>query len=276
MNKSVAILPNVTRDINLEYTNKLAHYLKQNHCHVYIEPEYEKKITEEDVIFKKIEDFHKTCDCVIVLGGDGTILSQAYTASKFNLPILGINLGSVGYLTDVDKRHAFEAIDNYLQDAFIIEKRMMIDTKLGRKVMTALNEICVIKGIFSKIITFDTYVNGEYIDTYRADGIIVSTPSGSTAYNLAAGGPIIKPDLDVMVITPICPYKLITRPLVVSGEDKVEIKLQSYNNVVVSVDGISKNLDQDILISKSEHALKLIKTNNDNFHHTLRNKLGTL
>ena len=273
-NKNVAIFPNITKDIDLTYTKVLIEYLKNKGYDIYLEQELSNRV--DGVSYRPVAQVCEICEFGIVLGGDGSILSKATVASKYDIPILGINLGSVGYLTDVEKEQGIEAIEKYLQGNYVMEKRMMIETVVEEKIERALNEICVVKGSFSKIITLDINVNGEYIDTYRADGILISTPSGSTAYNLAAGGPIVKPDLDVMVITPICPYKLITRPLVVNGNDVVKISALDYRNVIISIDGISKALNEPLTITKSNNYLKIIRTSTHNFHHSLRTKLGTL
>ncbi|MCL1936714.1 MAG: NAD(+)/NADH kinase [Defluviitaleaceae bacterium] len=266
---NIGIFPNTTRDINLEYTRNLISWLIINKCNIYVT---ECNQDLENVVFTTIDIICKKCDFVIFLGGDGTILQKAPICAKFNIPLIGINLGSVGYLTDVDKEDGTLAIGKVLQKNYRIEKRMLIETKVKGETKTALNDICITKKDQTKLITLTIKVNGEYIDTYRGDGIIVSTPTGSTAYNLAAGGPIVKPDICAIIVTPICPYKIYSRPLVLSGDDIVTISSNDYFCTSVSVDGYMDNLTEEITIKKSINKASIIRTHKQNFYDVLRKK----
>ena len=217
----IGILPNTKRDINLEYTNGLVNWLNSKNCAVFVS---EGHAQLKNAIVAPIETICNECDFVIFLGGDGTILQKIATCAKYNVPLIGINLGSVGYLADVDKQHGIEAIEKVLNKNFEIDKRMLIRSMIDDVNYPALNDICVIKKDQTKLLNLKLYINDEYIDTYRGDGIIVSTPTGSTAYNMAAGGPIIKPDANAIVVTPIAPYKIYSRPLVLSGNDTIGIQ----------------------------------------------------
>jgi len=225
---------------------------------------------------------YKSVDFVVVIGGDGTILRVARSAAIFDTPILGINFGTLGYLADVEKINAIDAIEKVLNGDFTIENRMMLEPYVERgcvshEINLALNEVCITNSVCSRMIKLSVEVNGEYFDTFRADGIIVSTPTGSTAYNLSAGGPILSPHTELMTITHICPHTLYARPFVIDGNDVVRIRVQSnYNNVQMSCDGQStvqmKN-DDVIIVKKSRYVTRIIKTTNMNFYDILRRKM---
>jgi NAD+ kinase len=218
----------------------------------------------------------------VVLGGDGTILRVARRAAIYNVPIQGINIGTLGYLADCEKDDAREAIKNVIDGNYKVEERMMLDASIGRgcnsyDVKVALNEVYVTNSVFSRVIKLGLEINDDYISSHRADGIIVSTPTGSTAYNLSAGGPILKPDTDLMAITHVCPHSLTSRPFVVSGNDVVKIKVEgSYSNVVLNLDGQETIplLNSDVVtILRSRFVTKIIRTTQMSFYDILRSKM---
>ena len=176
-------------------------------------------------------------ECVIVLGGDGTLIQAARDLSSINVPVFGINIGTLGYLTEIDMEQAFPAIDRIMADEYNIDTRMILrgrvyrgDDKLYSDI--ALNDIVINRMGSLKIINFDIFVNGEYLITYPADGLIVSTPTGSTAYNLSAGGPIVRPQTDCIVMTPVCPHVLNKSSVIFGGEDVLEVRMtQSRSGV---------------------------------------------
>jgi NAD+ kinase len=228
-----------------------------------------------------------SADFILVLGGDGTMLRAAELAARRNKPLLGINIGHLGYLTDEEFADAGRAVDNVSKGAYIIEKRMMLEVVIdgpnGTKVkVNALND-CVIHGTYRKLLRFGMDINGENIDELSADGLIVCTPTGSTAYNLSAGGPILKPDAEMIALTPICPHALHSRPFVVSSKDVIGIRgvNDGRNSPVVSVDGRRVYPPDDgkpaeglrVVIKKSRHCLPIIKTNGKSFYDILRQKI---
>lgn len=229
-----------------------------------------------------LSDVLKSSDFLIVLGGDGTILNIAADAAFYGIPILGINLGTLGYLTDADTLDGFNALQKVVNGEYQIERRMTLTaecTSYGGKHPLALNEFCVSKGVLSRMITFDLLLNDSYINTYRADGIIVATPTGSTAYNLSAGGPVLKPDGDMIALTPICPHDLFARCSVVSGTDIIKIKIISggENDIILSADGkhIARMEHNDIVeIKASKYYVNIIKTNELSFFDVLRKKMS--
>ena len=214
-------------------------------------------------------------DFWVVLGGDGTMLRAARVAAMLDVPLLGINLGNLGFLTDVDKHDGFNALENVLAGRYESRKRLMLAAGvvpvLPPPMNLALNEVLVTgKG---RLKYFSVYVNDMHMDDIRADGIIVATPTGSTAYNLSAGGPILAPYGDMMVITPICPHSLSTRPWVVPGSDTVRIVPRSP--AALLLDGEERGeipADGGIEICRAPVAVTIIKTNNTHFYEILRRK----
>lgn len=278
--KKIGFVTNIEKDPILQETKKMVDFVLKKGCEVYVSENFSD--VHPDVIATSSSEMYKSVDFVVVIGGDGTILRVARSAAIFDTPILGINFGTLGYLADVEKINAIDAIEKVLNGDFTIENRMMLEPYVERgcvshEINLALNEVCITNSVCSRMIKLSVEVNGEYFDTFRADGIIVSTPTGSTAYNLSAGGPILSPHTELMTITHICPHTLYARPFVIDGNDVVRIRVQSnYNNVQMSCDGQStvqmKN-DDVIIVKKSRYVTRIIKTTNMNFYDILRRKM---
>ena len=278
--KKIGFVTNIEKDPTLQETKKMVDFVLKKGCEVYVSETFSD--VHPDVIATSSSEMYKSVDFVVVIGGDGTILRVARSAAIFDTPILGINFGTLGYLEDVEKVNAIDAIEKVLNGDFTIENRMMLEPYVERgcvshEINLALNEVCITNSVCSRMIKLSVEVNGEYFDTFRADGIIVSTPTGSTAYNLSAGGPILSPHTELMTITHICPHTLYARPFVIDGNDVVRIRVQSnYNNVQMSCDGQStvqmKN-DDVIVVKKSRYVTRIIKTTNMNFYDILRRKM---
>ncbi len=279
--KKVGFITNTDKDPRFEYTAKLVNFVLEKGCQAYL-TEGAVKYTGAGTAFSGVEEIYEQSDFVVVLGGDGTILRVARKTALYNTPILGINFGTLGYLADVEKSDAMTAIDAVLNEKYRIEKRMMIEASIVRKDTAqdrniALNEVCINSSGFTRLISLGIEVNGQYIDTFRADGVIVSTPTGSTAYNLSAGGPILNPATELMTITHICPHALYARPIVFSGNDVLKIKIESsYNNIQMTLDGkqsIQLKNDDVVKIKKSKYTTGIIKTTDTNFYDILRRKM---
>ena len=278
--KKIGFVTNIEKDPTLQETKKMVDFVLKKGCEVYVSENFSD--VHPDVIATSSSEMYKSVDFVVVIGGDGTILRVARSAAIFDTPILGINFVTLGYLADVEKINAIDAIEKVLNGDFTIENRMMLEPYVERgcvshEINLALNEVCITNSVCSRMIKLSVEVNGEYFDTFRADGIIVSTPTGSTAYNLSAGGPILSPHTELMTITHICPHTLYARPFVIDGNDVVRIRVQSnYNNVQMSCDGQStvqmKN-DDVIIVKKSRYVTRIIKTTNMNFYDILRRKM---
>lgn len=226
--------------------------------------------------------FTEKVDLIITLGGDGTLLGAARSLAGTGIPILGVNLGHLGFLTDLEMADLFPCLERLLQGDYIIEKRMMLAAEVRREGTSvasfyALNDVVITKGPLSRIIRLETYVGDEYLATYRADGIIVASPTGSTAYSLSAGGPIARPDLGVMIVTPICPHTLYARPFILADHEVIRIVLKSESSdVMVTIDGQIgfplKRKDQ-ILVKKADLYTNLVRVRNRSFFEVLRIKL---
>ena len=255
---TIGIVANATRDIDFSYAKEVATWLASRGCIPVLE--------EENAYKSKF---------LIVLGGDGTMLRAAHMAAQYSTPMLGINLGGLGYLTDVDRHEGLAAIEKMLAGDYYKEQRMMLETHET----LALNEILIHRERASRLMAFRICVNGKHMDTLRADGVIVSTPTGSTAYNLSAGGPILRPDSEMLVVTAVCPHALYTRPWVLSGNDEVTLTPvdTKEERAVVSLDGEAKfsvKCNEVITVRRSKYNATVIKTSSMDFFEVLRRKMG--
>ena len=221
-------------------------------------------------------------DFMLVLGGDGTFLSCARAVEHHDTPILGIHLGDLGFLAKVTLDDIFQRLDQVAKGDYLIEKRSMVKAVLkkrdGEKVLYGLNDFVVTSGESHRLLVSEVFVNGSRVSEYRSDGLIVATPTGSTAYSLSSGGPIIAPDVDSFVITPISAHSLNSRPLVVSNKSSIEIKFSNYNQDIIFItDGQLHEVlkPNDIaLISNSNFQIGLIDFDDTDYFHTLRTKMG--
>ncbi|MCM1307822.1 MAG: NAD(+)/NADH kinase [Butyrivibrio sp.] len=225
-------------------------------------------------------------DCVIVLGGDGTLIQAARELSAINMPVLGINIGTLGYLTEIDREQAFPAIDCLMDGRYYVDRRMVLRGTVYRgdeEIYSdyALNDIVVNRVGSLRIISFDIYVNGEFLITYPADGLIVSTPTGSTAYNLSAGGPIVRPQTECIVMTPVCPHILNKSSVIFGGGDELCVVMSASRSGVeervATFDGtdyVELLTGDKIVIRKSDMYADFIRIKNHNFLQILRNKLS--
>lgn len=224
-------------------------------------------------------------ECVITLGGDGTLIQAARDLAGRNIPMAGVNLGNLGYLTQIGRREDVEQLlDALLKDQYQLEKRMMLKGSIfhGGELLKedlALNEIVVTRRENLRVLKFRIYVNGESLSEYRADGMIVATPTGSTAYNLSAGGPIVAPNARMTILTPICPHALNGRSIVLSAEDRIEIEALGNDDLgqVAVFDGdmtIHMRVGDRIRIERSQTETVLVKLNNISFLDNLRSKLA--
>ena len=222
-------------------------------------------------------------DVAVTLGGDGTLLGVARLVAQHKIPILGINMGHVGFLTEVELGDLFTDLECFHNKEYDIDVRMMLEAKVIRneKVLTeflALNDIVITKGPFARLIRLKTYANEAYVDTYPADGLIISTPTGSTAYSLSAGGPIIRPDMNLLLLTPICPHTLHSRSIILSQDDVIKvIVLADHPEVMLTVDGQEgyKLLPKDtVIVNKSSFSTRLIRIKKRSFYDLLRKKLS--
>ncbi len=233
--------------------------------------------------FASHDEIKNKADLLIVLGGDGTLISSNRIISGKNIPILGINLGRLGFLTETKVDEAMDTVKKVLSGKYKYDNRMKLYSEIfnnGEKVFETevINDIVINKGALARIIDIEVSIDGQFVNIYRADGLIISTPTGSTAYTLAAGGPIIYPTLNSIIITPICPHSLTHRPIVI--HDDSEIKVRVINNdekVFITYDGQigrKMSLNEEIYIRKSHQPVKLIVSQKRNYFALLKEKLG--
>ncbi len=222
-------------------------------------------------------------ELIVVLGGDGTLLSVGRIFAEAGTPILSVNLGYLGFLTEVRLTDLYATLEGWCHNCHVIEARAMIHAELWRggalhAGFEALNDIVVTKGDIARMGDFAVELDGKTVAQFRADGVIVSTPTGSTAYTLAANGPILTPDVDAMVITPICPHLLTLRPIVVRGDALVTVRVQGIPNLaLLTVDGqraIELNVGDEVRCQRSVHTVNLVRLSECGFFEALRNKLS--
>ena len=229
------------------------------------------------------DTIQKDQNLLIVLGGDGTLLHVADQAAHLGIPVLGINLGNLGFLTERTEQEALTAVDELLEEEVIIENRMMLKASLTepgktKKSRFALNEVVINKGTLDRMLELSTHANQEYINTYKADGLIFSTPTGSTAYNLSAGGPLVYPGLASILVTPICPFMLSSRPVLLPAESRLQTRLQNgqQQKAQVIVDGQAAwdmNEKSCLILETAKQPLQLIVSPHRDYFAILRNKL---
>ena len=262
------IITNTKKDFSMEVT----HSVKQ-----YIELKGKKVILADSE-----RTLPEGTDCVLVIGGDGTLIRAARELHSYDVPILGINMGTLGYLAEAELHNIEETLDQIMFGETQVEKRMMLQGTLnGIHKELALNDIVLTRLGVLKVIRFQLYVNGKVLNTYQSDGIIISTPTGSTAYNLSAGGPIVEPTASMIVITPICSHALNTSSIVLSAEDEIIIEVLpdregNEQTVGLSFDGecnFEMKTGDSIVIRKSEAETELLKLSNDSFLEIMRRKM---
>ncbi len=230
-----------------------------------------------------IDGLHDDLDVLIVVGGDGTLLHVADQAARHSVPVLGINMGHLGFLTERTEEEAFAAVDELISGAVTIENRMMLKASLSKNGKTgksryALNEVVISKGALDRVLELSTRADQEYITTYKADGLIFSTPTGSTAYNLSAGGPLVYPGVASILVTPICPFMLGSRPVLLPAHSRLRTSLETgyHHRAQIIVDGQPAwDMDEkDTLeIEAAKHPLRLIISPDRDYFAILRNKL---
>lgn len=221
-------------------------------------------------------------EMIIVLGGDGTLLSVARLVRDYEVPILGVNLGGLGFLTEITLEELYRVLERVIQGDFITDERVVLNAAVIRRgermaEFTVLNDAVINKGALARIIDLETTVNGEYLTTFKSDGLIISTPTGSTAYNLSAGGPIVYPSLHSIIITPICPHTLTNRPIMVPDDVEIRVILKAkQQEVILTLDGqqgFYLEFEDVVEVRKAESRILLIKSPYRHYFEVLREKL---
>ena len=228
------------------------------------------------------EKLAASVDLILVLGGDGTMIGTARMIGDTDVPVIGVNYGGLGYLAEFRIEELFVALESILKGEFKLEKRVMLAVELfrGQDLVSGnrvLNDVVINKSALARIIEIEAYLNQQFVNSFRADGLIVSTPTGSTAYNLSAGGPVIYPSMNAIVITPICPFTLSNRPIVVPDDAEIELRLKTpEEEVALTLDGqvgFPLKVEDRVIIRKSRTTFNLVQPMNRNYFEVLRDKL---
>ncbi len=264
----------------------LVEWLRPKKIKVYLEEEIGKllrsTLPEGDWKSVEREEIPNVAEMIIVLGGDGTLLSVARQVWNKNIPILGVNLGGLGFLTEITLDELYPVLERVVGDDFEVNEREVLNAlviRRGERIaeFIVLNDAVINKGALARIIDLETTINGEYLSTFRSDGLIISTPTGSTAYNLSAGGPIVYPSLHTIIITPICPHTLTIRPIIIPDDVKIRALLKSRDEeVTLTLDGqqgFTLEFEDVVEVGKAEGRILLIKSPYRHYFELLREKL---
>lgn len=280
MKLKLGIFPNEKKAIVLDVLAQLIKEAKNNDISIVLPEGLAKKFNSKVYELKNISK--NDMDIAVSLGGDGTLLRMAKYVAKAQIPVFGINLGKLGFLTEVEVVDIKKAIENLSIKKYKVENRSMLEVNIiknGKIISkaTALNDVVLTKGNSPKLLMLDLKIGGQSSAHYPSDGLIISTATGSTAYSLSAGGPIVSPALNVSILTPICPHSLYARPIVIPIEEKIEIEsTQSNSELIVSADGMALEKlkgGEIISITKSSYELKFLKLNPKSYYETWQDKL---
>lgn len=283
---SFYIITNHQKDEKLEVTRKIQSYLEEHGKTCYIQREAKCAAEEADYKFTNAAEIPKDVECVLVLGGDGTLIQAARDTIKRNIPLLGFNFGTLGFLAEIEKENLYAALDKLMNEQFYLESRMMLTGTVYREGKAvaediALNDIVFNRSGALRTVNYEIFVNGDFLYSCPADGIIVSTPTGSTGYNLSARGPIVSPSSSMILITPICPHSLTSSSIVLSSDDKVTVKMgpgrkNADEAAIVTFDGsYSVNLitGDYVEITQAKEITRLVKISKKSFVETVRKKM---
>ncbi len=281
----LGIVANITKENILDIASSFTSKLKENSIDYILsksllESNGKIKIELPEELISEDEDLYAKCDIVVSIGGDGTMLNTAFNALKFDKPVLGLNVGKLGFLVEAELSQMDSIIESLKSKNYLIDERVVITGEIfggNQEEILAFNDIVIDKGGWPKMIELNVWVDGEYVTTFNADGIIIATPTGSTGYSISVGGPIISPKADVVSLSPISPHSLTVRPLVLPSYQEIIIKADSLHiDVQVSCDGQrAYNIPPpvEVKIRKSDKKLRLIKTSLSTYFYTLRKKL---
>ncbi len=284
--RSFTVITNDIKDKNFKVTNQIVEYLSSHGCNCTV-MNTKQRSQEGKYHYTDASQIPESTECIIVLGGDGTLLQAARDVVDKDIPLLGINLGTLGYLAEIDRHMIIPAMEHLMADDYSIESRMMLKGEVwhkGKQIAAdlALNDIVIGREGAFRVVNFRSFVNDEYLTSYKADGIIISTPTGSTGYSLSAGGPIIAPSASLLMMTPLAPHTLNTRSIVLSAEDRISVEIGpgrdgEEEKGMVSFDGdtsIRLVTGDRIEIVRADRNTRIVKISNQSFLETLRKKMS--
>ena len=284
MHEKVGVVAKIQYPDTKAVLEKLIPWLAQQEKEVFIDADTASILPKEiqpQKMYKKSK-IPALVDAMIVLGGDGTLLSVARLVEGRNIPIIGVNLGGLGFLTEVTLEEIYTTLDKLFKGEFVPDRRLILKAHVYRQVERVvqsycLNDTVVSKGTQARMIKLEIFINGQFVTSLRGDGLIIATPTGSTAYSLSAGGPIINPSVDALILTPICPHTLTNRPIVIPASAKIETILKSKDEgTMVTFDGqvgFTLRHDDVVEIGASEHKIILARAPEKNYYEILRTKL---
>lgn len=278
----VGLLANLQKRNAPLVIDRIRSFFDQEAVPLLLAPDYLEMFATDQLLSELLADWPQKIELLVVVGGDGTILKVARELYFWDIPILGINLGHKGFLADIEVESMERYLQKIIKGQYSCRQRMMLEASLKRDggllaSYRALNDVVVSRGPFSRIITVDAYVNGDFLESYSGDGVIVASPTGSTGYSLSAGGPIVNPSLELLVITPICPHSLSNRSVIAPSSEKILLKVNSYqSHVVLTVDGqlgFDLRDNDEVLVSMSPQKIKMVTFSNYSFYKILHQKL---
>ena len=273
----IFVKENLSKSIDENSLDSMLNFFVDKNIQLYIDDSSNYKNDQAEYLSHK--EFSKTIDLMIVFGGDGTLLNSARQYLEYEIPILGVNMGNVGFLTDLKVENFHTSMQEILNGNYKIEERNLVSAKFHNNHLYGLNEVVIHSGAYAQLMRYRLNVNDKVVYEHRSDGLIIATPTGSTAYSLSAGGPIIHPSLDVWTIIPMLPQSISSRPFVISSNEKVEMEIFDgpSENAKICVDGqddIDVPYGLNIAISKTEKTLKLVHPKDNDFFEACREKLG--
>jgi NAD+ kinase len=274
--KTVGIIANCDKEHAVEYTSMLSEWLEKRGVKVLFDEEIAAKMGLSSGVARA--GIARRADIVVVFGGDGTLLTAARAVSGYEVPLVGVNLGGFGFMTVINLGGMIRAMEEILRGEFTVSRRMMLEASKGRVIHRALNDVVITRSSLTKMVTLEASVNGAYLTTYKADGLIISTPTGSTAYSLSAGGPIVMPEHYSIIISPLCPHTLTMRPIILPPDVTIDVTVVSpARGITASVDGqevFSLMAGDTIRVRKSDRDIRLVNSPSHDYWDILRTKLG--
>ncbi len=284
--KTIGLVGRPRNDINLQMHKNLFQWLLERGYHVVMEEAVGKELNLPVNHIATLDQIGKQAQLAIVIGGDGNMLGRARALAKYGIAMIGINRGNLGFLTDIDPKNAYAQLQACLDGEFFVEERFLLEVNVERegKVISmgnAINEAVIHSAKIAHMIDFHVYIDDKFAFSQRSDGLIIATPTGSTAYSLSAGGPILTPQLNAIALVPMFPHTLSSRPLVIDGDKRISLRFAEYNTPSLEVNCDSQlplefTSDDVVSVFKSPHKLRLLHLHNYNYYNILSSKLGWL
>lgn len=284
--KTIGLVGRPRHDVTLQMHKNIYQWLQERGYQVLVEEEVGKSLDIAACDLATLDEIGQQAQLAIVIGGDGNMLGRARILSKYGIALIGINRGNLGFLTDIDPKNAYAQLQACLDGEFFVEERFMLEVEVirdGKVISTgnAINEAVIHPAKIAHMIDFHVYIDGKFAFSQRSDGLIIATPTGSTAYSLSAGGPILTPQLNAIALVPMFPHTLSSRPLVIDGNSEISLRFAEYNIPQLEVGCDSQltlefNSDDIITVRKSPNKLRLLHLQNYNYYNVLSSKLGWL